>query len=125
MATWQMLAIAAACTLAALPGGVTLPSGPGGWWAVGYTAVGAAAIALLVQTWAQAQLPATRAAVIMTMEPVFAALFAVVLAGERLGLRIVLGGLLVLGAMLLVELAPRRTGAAAEHSPAEAFHHEP
>ena len=125
MAVWQMVAITGVCTLTALPGGITLPADLAGWGAIGYTAVGGAAIALLVQTWAQAHLPATRAAVIMTMEPVFAALFAVLLAGERLGLRTIAGGLLVLAAMLLVELAPRRTGTAAEHPPAEALHHEP
>jgi drug/metabolite transporter (DMT)-like permease len=41
------------------------------------------------------------------MEPVFAAFFAVLLGGELLTSRMVLGGLLVLAAMLLVELAPR------------------
>jgi drug/metabolite transporter (DMT)-like permease len=44
----------------------------------------------------------------MTMEPVFAALFAVLLGGEGLTVRMVTGGTLVLAAMLLVETAPRR-----------------
>ena len=35
------------------------------------------ALALIVQTWAQAHLPPTRSAIIMSMEPVFAAFFAV------------------------------------------------
>lgn len=125
MATWQMFGIAAVCGLLALADGPSLPPDGAAWWAIGYTAVGGAALALLAQTWAQAHLPAARAAVIMTMEPVFAALFAVVLGGERLGVRTVAGGALVLAAMLLVELAPRRTGTAAEHPPAEALHHEP
>ena len=43
----------------------------------------AGALALAGQTWAQAHLPATRTAIIMTMEPVFAALFAVLLGGEQ------------------------------------------
>jgi drug/metabolite transporter (DMT)-like permease len=124
MACWQMLAITAVCAVAALPGGLTLPDRPPAWWAVVYTAVGGAAIALLVQTWAQAQLSATRAALIMTMEPVFAAGFAVALAGERLYLRTLLGGLLMLSGMLLVELVPRRPGTAAELPPAEILHHE-
>lgn len=124
MACWQMVGITGTCAVAALPGGLTPPAGPDAWWAVGYTAVGGAAIALLVQTWAQSQLPATRAAIIMTTEPVFAAAFAVALAGERPGPRTVVGGVLVLAAMLLVELIPRRTGSAAEHPPAEILHHE-
>ena len=68
----------------------------------------AGALALLVQTWAQAHLSATRAAIVMSMEPVFAAGFAVALGGEAATLRMVLGGAMVLGAMLLVEAGPRR-----------------
>ncbi|MEW3744827.1 DMT family transporter, partial [Pseudomonas aeruginosa] len=49
-----------------------------------------------------------RAAVIMAMEPVWAAGFAVALGGERITVRMVIGGLAILGAMYLVELAPRR-----------------
>ena len=45
-------------------------------------AVFAAGLALAAQTWAQAHLPPTRTAIIMSMEPVFAALFAVLLGGE-------------------------------------------
>ena len=44
----------------------------------------------------------------MSMEPVFAALFAVLLGGESATLRMLLGGSLVLTAMLIVELVPRR-----------------
>jgi drug/metabolite transporter (DMT)-like permease len=42
------------------------------------------------------------------MEPVFAAFFAVLLGGELLTGRMFVGGLLVLTAMLVVELVPRR-----------------
>ena len=44
----------------------------------------------------------------MSMEPVFAALFAVLLGGESLTSRMLLGGALVFAAMLVVELAPGR-----------------
>jgi drug/metabolite transporter (DMT)-like permease len=70
----------------------------------------AGAAALVVQTWAQAHLDATRAAIIMTMEPVWAGLFAVLLGGEVLGARVLVGGAMVLAAMYLVELGPRRPG---------------
>ena len=60
------------------------------------------------QTWAQAHLPPTRTAIMMSMEPVFAAFFAVLLGGESLTSRMLLGGALVLAAMLVVELVPRR-----------------
>lgn len=109
LATVQMVAIAALCSVAALPGGVRLPSTSGAWFAVLYTAVLAGAGALIAQTWAQAHLTATRAAIIMTMEPVFAALFAVALGGEHLTARMLGGGLLVLAAMYVVELTPGRT----------------
>ena len=103
----QLLTITAVCGAAAAPGGVVLPSTGGDWFALVYMALVAGALALVVQTWAQAHLAATRAAIIMTMEPVWAGFFAVLLGGERLGLRVVVGGGLVLAAMYLVELGPR------------------
>ena len=109
LATVQMVAIAALCSAAALPGGVSLPSSTSAWLAVVYTAILAGAVALVAQTWAQAHLTATRAAIIMTMEPVFAAVFAVALGGEHLTARMLAGGLLVLAAMYVVELTPGRT----------------
>jgi drug/metabolite transporter (DMT)-like permease len=42
----------------------------------------------------------------MSMEPVFAALFAVALGGENFTLRMAIGGLMVLAAMIIVELKP-------------------
>jgi drug/metabolite transporter (DMT)-like permease len=44
----------------------------------------------------------------MTMEPVFAGLFAVVAGGEHLGVRTLTGAALVLAAMILTEVGPRR-----------------
>jgi drug/metabolite transporter (DMT)-like permease len=108
LSTVQMSTIALVCLLAAAPGGMTLPPDSGAWVAVVYTALVAGAFALVVQTWAQAHIPATRAAVVMTMEPVFASLFAVLLGGESLTARMLVGGTLVLGAMYLAELGPRR-----------------
>jgi drug/metabolite transporter (DMT)-like permease len=68
----------------------------------------AGAAALLGQTWAQAHLPPTRTAIIMSMEPVFAAFFAVLLGGEDPTTKMLLGGALVFSAMLIAELVPRR-----------------
>jgi drug/metabolite transporter (DMT)-like permease len=106
----QLLTITVVCAAAAAPGGVVLPERGADWAALVYMAQVAGALALVVQTWAQAHLDATRAAIIMTMEPVWAGLFAVLLGGERLGARVVLGGSMVLAAMYLVELGPRRPG---------------
>jgi drug/metabolite transporter (DMT)-like permease len=104
----QMVTIAVVCSAGTLPGGVVMPQGVGQWSGVLYTALAAGALALVLQTWAQGHLSATRAAVIMTMEPVFAAGFAVALGGENLTLRMLAGGALVLAAMYLVELTPSR-----------------
>jgi drug/metabolite transporter (DMT)-like permease len=108
MTVVQLVVITVVCLVAALPGGIVLPPTPGDWLSVLYMAVFAGALALAGQTWAQAHLPATRTAIIMTMEPVFAALFAVLLGGEQTTVRLLVGGLMVLTAMLVVELAPRR-----------------
>jgi drug/metabolite transporter (DMT)-like permease len=103
----QMGTISLVCALAAVPGGITLPSTGSDWAVLVFMALVAGAFALVVQTWAQAHLAPTRAAIIMSMEPVWAATFAVLLGGEQLGLRTVLGGALVVAAMYLVELGPR------------------
>lgn len=123
LAAVQMVGIAVVCTLGAMPGGITLPPDHSAWASTVYMAVGAGALAILLQTWAQAHLSATRAAVIMTTEPVAAAAFAVGF-GEPLTLRMVLGGLFVLAAMYLVELAPGSKATAGESPPREMLHHE-
>ncbi|HXD38649.1 MAG TPA: DMT family transporter [Rhodanobacter sp.] len=119
----QMVAIALVCLLATAPHGPVLPPDPGAWFAVLYMALIAGAGAMLMQTWAQSHLPAARAAIVMTTEPVFAAAFAVLLGVDALTWRMIAGGGLVLAAMYLVELMPRRAGAA-EAPSAEAVHHE-
>lgn len=107
----QMITIGGVCAAAAAPGGIALPANAADWTALLYMALVAGALSLVAQTWAQAHLPATRAAIIMTMEPVWAALFAVLFGGEVLGWRVVVGGALVLTGMYLSELGPRRAPA--------------
>lgn len=104
----QLAVIAAISLVATAPGGIVLPHRADDWLAVVYMAVVVGSFGLLGQVWSQAHLPPTRSAIIMAMEPVFAAVFAVLFGGEHLTGRMVLGGLMVLGAMLVVELAPRR-----------------
>jgi drug/metabolite transporter (DMT)-like permease len=108
MAIVQLIVITVICFVCTAPDGIVLPDRLGDWASVLYMAVFAAAGAMIGQTWAQAHLSATRAAIIMSMEPVFAALFAVLFGGESATVRMLFGGLLVLAAMLLAELAPRR-----------------
>jgi drug/metabolite transporter (DMT)-like permease len=126
LATVQAIAVAVISVVAAVPGGVTLPPTTSGWVSVVYMALVAGAFALWAQTWAQAHLTAARAAIVMSLEPVFAAVFAVLFGGEVLTARMLLGGALVVAAMYLVELAPRRRpeASALEDPPAEVLHHE-
>jgi drug/metabolite transporter (DMT)-like permease len=104
----QLMVITVICLVATAPDGVVLPSTPADWASVVYMAVFAAGLALAGQTWAQAHLPPTRSAIIMSMEPVFAAFFAVSLGGEDPTVRMLIGGSMVVAAMLVVEVSPRR-----------------
>jgi drug/metabolite transporter (DMT)-like permease len=98
----QIATVAVIALIAASPGGITLPPDAGIWGTVGITAILATAVAFLVQTWAQSLVPATSAATIMTMEPVFAGLFGVCFGGDHLTLQIILGAICVLAAMLVI-----------------------
>lgn len=122
MSAVQMVAIALVCLLATLPHGSVLPPDRSAWFAVLYMALVAGAGAMLMQTWAQSHLPATRAAIVMTTEPVFAAAFAVALGSDVLSWRMLAGGGLILAAMYLVELLPPKGEVVT--LPAEAIHHE-
>ena len=108
MTILQIIVIAVVCTASTVHDGIVLPDRTSDWVSVIYMAIVAGALAMLAQTWAQAHLPPTRSALIMSMEPVFASFFAVWLGGEQLTARLLLGGSMVLAAMLIVELAPRR-----------------
>jgi drug/metabolite transporter (DMT)-like permease len=108
MSILQVVVVAVICLVASAPHGIQLPDNQRDWVSVVYMAVFPAALALLGQTWAQAHLPPTRTAIVMSMEPVFAALFAVWFGGESATVRMVTGGLMVLTAMLIVEIGPRR-----------------
>lgn len=79
-----------------------VPSSGTSWLQVVFLAVVARAAAMALLTWAQARLSATRAAVLLTAEPVAAAVTAVLL-GTDLGPGTVLGGALLVAAMLAVE----------------------
>jgi len=73
-------------------------------WAALFTGVLATSLAFGVQSLAQRFTSATHTALIFAMEPVFAALFAYLLAGERLGPHRWAGCGLILAGMLIAEL---------------------
>jgi drug/metabolite transporter (DMT)-like permease len=86
---FTLVEMAAACAglgvVALARGELGVPRGWTVWGALLVTGVFASALAYLVQTWAQRRTSATRTALAFTMEPVFAALFGITLAGDRLG----------------------------------------
>ncbi len=84
------------------------------WIGLGITSVFATALGFLAQTWAQSKTSATRAALIYSLEPVFAWLTSYVFAGEVLTGRAMGGAALVLSGILAVELKPFRRP---EHQP--------
>jgi drug/metabolite transporter (DMT)-like permease len=94
--------------IASIPSGYSAPPDSGVWAVVVFTAVFATAIAFIVQTWSQAHMSATKVAVILTMEVVFAAIFAIFFGGERLTLQSALGGVLVVVAMYLIVLREQK-----------------
>ncbi len=100
----QLGTCAALAGVASLKTGYHLPPDKGVWGVVVFTAVFATAIAFMIQTWSQAHMSPTKVAVILTMEVVFAAIFAVIFGGESLTIQIGLGGALVVGAMYMIVL---------------------
>lgn len=69
----------------------------------------ATVVTFLVQTWAQARMSATHAAILFALEPVFTALFAALVLGERMSRRDLAGAGLVLLGILVSEAPLART----------------
>jgi drug/metabolite transporter (DMT)-like permease len=108
MTVIQLTMCAILAGLASAVEGYSLPPDRGVWSVVIFTAVFATAVAFIVQTWSQAHMSATKVAVILTMEVVFAALFALLLGGERLTIQTAIGGILVVVAMYLIVLKEQK-----------------
>ncbi|MTD57016.1 DMT family transporter [Amycolatopsis pithecellobii] len=105
----QLGVVAVLCLVLGAPDGIDVPGEESFWLPVIGLAVVATAAAYLVQTWAQARLPASAAAVVLTLEPVFAGFFGVLVAHDELSPRILLGAALVVGAMYLAEFRSAAT----------------
>ena len=73
-------------------------------WAILITAVGATALCFSMQVWAQQYTTPTHTAILLSLEPVFAALTSVVVAHEHLGARELSGAALVFIGILFAEL---------------------
>jgi drug/metabolite transporter (DMT)-like permease len=92
---------------------------PGLIAAVVTTGIFATALAFAVQVWAQQYTSATHAAIIFTLEPVFAGLTSFVFYHERLGMRSLAGAALILGGILVAELLGPAPAAESSVPPAE------
>ena len=101
----QMAAVTMVTFLASLKSGFHTPPDTGVWRALIYTAIFASAFAFIVQTWTQSFMPATSIGIILTMEYIFAALFGIWLLHEHATFRLILGGTLVIIAMLAIVTA--------------------
>ena len=88
---------------AMLDGGYDPPVNGDGWFAVIFTAVFSTAVAFLVQTWAQSIMDPSRVAIFLTTEVLWTAVIAVLVGQEVLGFKTVLGGAIMVAAMLVVE----------------------
>lgn len=95
-------------TCAVLTGAISIgqgykaPVNLSGWAVIVYTAIFSTAVAFVIQTWSQAHISPTKVAVILTMEVVFAALFALIFTDETLNLQKIIGGVLILISMLAI-----------------------
>lgn len=78
------------------------------WLYIVYLALVATALVAVLQARAQRVVAAQVAALIFALEPVFAGVFAYLLLGERLGVRGLIGAAVLLSAILISELRPRR-----------------
>jgi drug/metabolite transporter (DMT)-like permease len=102
----EMLAAFAGLLAVALAlGQLEVPHGWTVWGALLVTGVFASALAFLAQTWAQRRTTAARTALAFSMEPVWAALFGITLAGDRLGAAGWAGCALIMAGIVVAELA--------------------
>lgn len=74
------------------------------WGSLIYLGVFSSFLCLTLQTTAQKYTPSSHVSIFLSTESLFAAALGVLLLGETLTLRIIIGGSVILGAILLVEL---------------------
>ena len=99
----QIAAVALVTWVFALLDGYQAPPNASVWFAILFTALLSTVFAFWVQTWAQTILEPSRVALLITSEVVFTALLAVAVGQEPATLAMVIGGSVMLVAMLLVE----------------------
>ncbi|WP_298336066.1 DMT family transporter [Ferrimicrobium sp.] len=107
---FQMLAVTALAALVAMaPGGgglFPLHASQEAWVTVAINGVGASALGFMAQTWSLRWLNSIELSVIYSLEPVFAALVALIALHQQEGLTVWIGGMIVVVAMILVSITP-------------------
>jgi drug/metabolite transporter (DMT)-like permease len=113
VAALSVLQVAACAVLAWVATGLTSVTGwqaarfgwqPGSLLGIAICAVFATAVAFSIQLWAQQFTTSSHAAILFTLEPVFASMTSYILLRERLGTRARLGAAFVLAGILIAEL---------------------
>lgn len=85
-------------------GSINLSLSKQGFSAIIYLGVVSTALCYFLQTAAQKHIDETKSAIILSMEAVFGTLFSIILLGEKLSLKMVIGGIMILSAVLVSEL---------------------
>ena len=114
----QIATLAVMASLFTIKDGFQLPPDSSVWLAVLFTAFFATFLAFLVQTKAQSVMSATAASVLLATETPFAVIFGLYFNSDPLTLKIITGGILVMGAMALVIWSDARK------KDVRAFHHD-
>ena len=116
-----LLGIGCLILAASLPGQLpALPRAPAFWLITLYLVLACTLFAFFAQTWGIRRCGPTRATLLVSSEPLFGALFAMVWLGETLSAQGAVGGLLILGASIWAALPKRPAGAALKGAAASA-----
>jgi drug/metabolite transporter (DMT)-like permease len=114
--TVTVAAITVVLVVPAFMRGIQTPTSLPDWSRLLYLALIAGVAAVAMQAWAQRRIPATQAAVILVLEPVWATGLAVLFTTEIASPQLLLGGAVLLVANLIVARGSRRAASAHEGS---------
>lgn len=76
------------------------------FWNMAYLVIFASCVALAIQNVALAHVPPAQASLFLRLESVFGVLFSVLLYGEQVGLKLIVGFVLIFGTILVSEMFP-------------------
>lgn len=109
-ATWLVTAGVSLVFLVGVPvrGELTLDATPGAWGAAIATGIVSTALALLLFLRGLGTLGPVRTSIVSTVEPVFAALLAAAMVGQPITLPMIVGGALIMAAVVVLSLGDAR-----------------